>query len=365
MAAELEEIVLPTDSLDSEQFLPDPAHGPLDLTLRRLIYAAAVRISLRRRQCLAIQFAVRSQGHGIQHDNRRRHHVTRQLRLHVSAQLISRFLAFSAFQHDVGHQLLAVGPVLSSQHHRFLHRGVTQQHALEFSQLDPEAPHLHLGVCSPEVLQPPIRQIPHQISRPVESRAALLGVRVRHKPLRRQSRPAQIPARQSDSSYIQLAHHPHALYSTAAVQYVHLSVRHRTADRLYPVQLSVRVRRVRRRFRRSVQVIHSLDARLSIQLIHQRRLQRLPCQIHHAHRLRDRAAFQQRPTGRGNRIQQSHAVSTGHRLQRQRIRRHDARAASAQRQEHLVDRQVKTHGGARQYAASVRLAHLLCRPCEQ
>jgi hypothetical protein len=40
MPGELEEIILPTDSLDAKQFLPDSGQDLLDLSLRGLIAVA-------------------------------------------------------------------------------------------------------------------------------------------------------------------------------------------------------------------------------------------------------------------------------------------------------------------------------------
>src|SRR3712207_9191181 len=63
------------------------------------------------------------------------------------------------------HQPLAAGRVLSRHHHRVLHRLVLAQHRFHFSQLDAEASHLHLEVDSALVVDVPIPQVPHRVSR--------------------------------------------------------------------------------------------------------------------------------------------------------------------------------------------------------
>ncbi len=78
MPAEGEEVVVPTNRLQTQQIAPDRGNGLFDGALRRFIRMRGISRSVRCRQCLAIQLAVRSQGQTIQLHIGCRHHVIRQ-----------------------------------------------------------------------------------------------------------------------------------------------------------------------------------------------------------------------------------------------------------------------------------------------
>ncbi len=144
--------------------------------------------------------------------------------MNVRAQLARHALSRTRRRHNVRHQLRAVWRIFPSHDHHLAHLLVAQQHRLDLPQLNPEAPHLHLGVYSPDVLQRPVRRVPHQVSRPVQPRAAPRGIGVRHEALRRHSRTAPIAARQSHSSYIDLTHDPARQHLPLAIQNIGLGV---------------------------------------------------------------------------------------------------------------------------------------------
>ncbi|OWK24539.1 hypothetical protein AJ87_21670 [Rhizobium yanglingense] len=85
MSAELEEVVVASDPLDTEKLRPDLCQRRLDPALRRRIAAARIGIVLRRRKPLAVQLAVRRQGQCFQPHEGRRHHVVRQTAAQVMA----------------------------------------------------------------------------------------------------------------------------------------------------------------------------------------------------------------------------------------------------------------------------------------
>ncbi len=78
MPAEGEEVVVPTNRLQTQQVTPDRGNGLFDCALRCFIRTHRVGCVIRRGQCLAIQLAVRSQGQRFQLYVGRRHHVVRQ-----------------------------------------------------------------------------------------------------------------------------------------------------------------------------------------------------------------------------------------------------------------------------------------------
>ncbi len=78
MPTEGKEVIVPPNPLQTQQFTPDRGNGLFDCALRRFIRMRGISRSVRCRQCLAIQLAVRSQGQTIQLHIGCRHHVIRQ-----------------------------------------------------------------------------------------------------------------------------------------------------------------------------------------------------------------------------------------------------------------------------------------------
>ena len=75
MSAELEEIIVAPDARQAQQRLPDLRNRLLHLAHRRLVCCAHHCALIRRRQRLAIQFAVGRQREGLQRDKGARNHV--------------------------------------------------------------------------------------------------------------------------------------------------------------------------------------------------------------------------------------------------------------------------------------------------
>src|SRR5438309_105731 len=89
-----------------------------------------------------------------------------------------------------------------------MNRRMLGQRRLHLSHLDPIPSHLHLSVASPQVLDPHAPHSPPQVPTAIQSSAPSPTIPVRHKPLRRQPRPPQIPAPHSLPSHIDLSPHP-------------------------------------------------------------------------------------------------------------------------------------------------------------
>ncbi len=81
VAAQCEEVVVPADTLNAQQRLPDPCQRLLNLSLRCLVGRARIRLAVRRRQPLTVQLAVRCQRQAIQLHVSGWHHVLRQTAL--------------------------------------------------------------------------------------------------------------------------------------------------------------------------------------------------------------------------------------------------------------------------------------------
>src|SRR5215471_4825285 len=92
------------------------------------------------------------------------------LRIVVIAIRTSQRFILTAFDrsrlssHDVAHQPLFPGLILSYGDDRLPDSGMTPQDFLDFTRFDPISPDLHLLIRSSEELDPPIREIPADIS---------------------------------------------------------------------------------------------------------------------------------------------------------------------------------------------------------
>src|SRR5690242_17235737 len=99
IAAEMEEVVVPADALELEQFRPDTNESALRVGARQIIgvFGVADR-KVGRGQRAAINLAVRRYRYCIEEDESRRNHVGHQTRRQKLAQLL--LLAFT-FGYDI------------------------------------------------------------------------------------------------------------------------------------------------------------------------------------------------------------------------------------------------------------------------
>src|SRR6201991_5377325 len=102
--------------------------------------------------------------------------------------------------------------------------------SLDISRLDAEPAQLHLRIRTPQELQHPVAAPARKVPGAVHP-APRGAKRVRDKPLRRQTRTAHIPTRQTRTRNVKLTAHTSRHRLQAAVQYVDLRVPDRTPDR--------------------------------------------------------------------------------------------------------------------------------------
>ena len=128
-------------------------------------------------------------GSASKHHHRGRHHVGRQPLGQRGAHL-----GRVGGPGDITDQALVAGTVLAGDHRRLLHPVQPGQRGLNLTQLDAIAADLDLLIGAAQVLQLPIGAPAHQIPGAIHPRPRL-PERARHEPRRRQTGPAQIPAR--------------------------------------------------------------------------------------------------------------------------------------------------------------------------
>src|SRR5690242_40169 len=140
--------------------------------------------------------------------------------------------------HDIANKPLAPGALFARNHRGLRNIPMPDQRRLDLPRLDPEPAHLHLRIRTPQELQNPVaapaRKVPgavHPAPRGPE--------RVRHEPLRRQTRSTHIPTRQPAPRNVKLTAHTsrHRLQTT--VQNVDPRVRYGTPDRNGIVKLAL------------------------------------------------------------------------------------------------------------------------------
>src|SRR5436190_4103075 len=91
MATEIEEVVMNGDLFERQYFLPDFEQRVLRGRPRRFVNWLLLEL-IRRRQCAAIEFAVRRQRQRMQFNKSNRHHISRQSRADEIAKLRARKL---------------------------------------------------------------------------------------------------------------------------------------------------------------------------------------------------------------------------------------------------------------------------------
>src|SRR3954469_25860306 len=227
MAPERKEVVVDPHTLQPKHLRKQRAQ---DLLLRRARYPPhrSHRL-LRRRQRTTVELAVGRQRKPIQHHKRRRHHVLGKAPTKMRPQH-RRIRNRSTRRNHIANQPLAPRPVLARNHRSLRNIPMPNQRRLDLPRLDPEAPHLHLRIRTPQELQHPVTTPARKVPGAVHP-APRNTKRVRNEPLRRQPRTANIAPRQTRTRNVKLTAHPGRYRLQTAVQNVDLRVPDRTTDR--------------------------------------------------------------------------------------------------------------------------------------
>ena len=137
----------------------------------------------------------------------------------------------STRRNHIANQPLAPRAVLARNHRSLRNRPMPNQRRLDLPRLDPEPTHLHLRIRTPQELQHPVTAPARKVAGAVHP-APRSTKRVRNKPLRRQPRTTNIPARQTRTRNVKLTAHTSRYRLQTAVQNVDPRVPDRTADRM-------------------------------------------------------------------------------------------------------------------------------------
>src|SRR5690348_9328716 len=132
------------------------------------------------------------------------------------------------------------------------------QSRLDLPQFYAEAVDLDLKIVAAEELDVPVGQPAREIPGAVHARVRIIGKQVREKPLLRQLRPVQIPARHLYSADIEFPGHSHRRRLLILIQDVDPGVRYWLADRHHrtvKIRRAVPAGHINSRFSRTIEVV--------------------------------------------------------------------------------------------------------------
>ena len=229
MPAQFKEMMGQADTLDAKDIGPDRR----DLLLQRrdrcqpcLLCRAADGC----RQGLAVELAVGVQGHALEEDQVRRHHVIGQLLAQGGLELFggAHLLRLGQWlrRHQIGHQLIVGG-----QHESLTDVILGQQQRLDFTQLDTEPTDLHLVIDAADVFDHPVGAITRHVAGAIKT-LAQAAERIGDKALGGQARALQVSTRQAaGTGDVEFAHGADRQQVEVAVQHIQRPPRQRAANR--------------------------------------------------------------------------------------------------------------------------------------
>src|SRR5262245_8336081 len=255
--AQLKEVVVDPDPLDTQDLGKQAAQNLLARRARRTPHRATQILRLRQRT--AVELAVRCQRQRVQNHNRRRHQMLGQFAQKLATQHRPAQRSTTRPNH-IPHQpprsRAIANLVLPRNHNSLRNTGPPSQRRLDLARLDPEPAKLDLAVRPAQEFEHPIRAPARQVPAAVHP-AARLAIRVRNKPLRRQTKPIEITTRDPLPRNVKLANNTCRNNLKTTIQYVDPVVRQRPTNRNVRAAL-VAVDRiancVNRRFGRAVQI---------------------------------------------------------------------------------------------------------------
>ncbi len=230
MAAESEKVLRNPDSLAAEHLHPNPRHdllgrGPRchipDLFRSGLGYEVG--------EDPPIDLAVGRQRQPFEDDERPGHHVLRQEPPQGQSQLSGRRRR-ARRPLDIGYEPPVAGPVLADENRRPAHPGAGRERRFDLPQLDAETADLHLLVDPAQEIDLAARQGARQVPRRVEPRSGLRREGVGDELLRRKLGPPQVARPYSHTADRKLSGHPERHRRQMAVQNQQAETGERAAD---------------------------------------------------------------------------------------------------------------------------------------
>src|SRR5215217_5259108 len=229
MAAEVEEVVLNTNTLYAQHIRPEVTQYLLDCCAWGDVAFFVSLIHVRRDELALVQLAVRGQREAIEPDNSRWHHVLRQSLFEMNLDLVFAERCF--FADHVGDETSMFSGVVMHDHLCRINGWILVQRCFDLLQLDPHSAQLHLMILTADELDITRRQIPDYVATAVEACARLAAKRIRYEPLSSFQRCAPVASRQSISADKELSTHANRYRLHLLVEHETRGVAKRTPDR--------------------------------------------------------------------------------------------------------------------------------------
>ena len=230
VAADGEEVVVDTDTLEAEHAAPDGGELPLDLGLRRheVLAETGLISPLRRRQRAAIHLAARGQRQRAEEHEGPWYHRVRQPVLEEAPQLTHSRGGLPG--DEVAHQSFLLASVLARQHHGLADGRVLRERRLDLAELDAVAADLDLEVAPAAVLERSGREPAGDVARAIDPRPGRGIEGILREPLGGQLGPVEVTAPNLYAADVEVARHADRLGPTALVEHVHPNIVDGPAD---------------------------------------------------------------------------------------------------------------------------------------
>ncbi len=168
VAAQREEVVVAADLLHAQHLGPQGGQLLLGRRGGRLVSGGRGG-DVRRRQGLAVDLAVGSEGEGVQGDEGAGHHVLGQPLLEGGAQ--GGGVGCGLVVGEPGHQARVAGHVLAYEDEGLPHARKLSEGGFDFAELDAEATQLHLEVGAAQVVEGAVGQPAHLVAGAIHASA--------------------------------------------------------------------------------------------------------------------------------------------------------------------------------------------------
>ena len=170
IAAEFEELVRRSDTVDAEHLRPDIGNPGLERRRgRHEAHFIPRPLIARLRQRAPVEFAIRRAWQRGQHENTPRHHIVGQARGKPRTKVGFNWRR-TGRRHDIGHQP-AIAGMIDRHGRRLLYAGLIEKRGLDLTEFDPIAANLHLRVGATEIFEITIGEQAREIARTVEALA--------------------------------------------------------------------------------------------------------------------------------------------------------------------------------------------------
>src|SRR3981081_3716052 len=176
MASEFEEIVVPSNPLDSKQLGPNLCHQEFSFSLRGLAAATLVGGKIGSRKRFAVELAIVGKRQSLAPDVRGWQHVLGQGSGEMRAQCLGiESLLAVAGRYEVGDQTLVAGLILASDHDGFANAWVVCEAGFDLTEFDAEAADLDLEVVASQELEIAVGQPASEVAGLLHAGGGLVG----------------------------------------------------------------------------------------------------------------------------------------------------------------------------------------------